>query len=449
VPRAGGPTAAVLLYNAGMGLETVRQAATNVPVRSVEVEVLQGPDTGLRASGTDLTVGTADGNMLRLRDPAVSRFHVALHAVPTGITVVDHGSTNGTFSGAIRIERGVVPLGTTLRVGDTVVRVGDGAPVQVELHTGDTLSGMIGRSAVMRQLMAQVSRAAQSDVSVLVTGESGTGKELVARALHDLGPRSGKPFVTIDCGSLPPTLISSELFGHERGAFTGADRAHVGAFEAAQGGTVFLDEIGELPPAVQATLLGVLERRKLRRLGSRTEIAVNVRVVAATHRDLRAEVNRGGFRLDLFYRLAVVTVAIPALRERPDDIPLLVEHFLRDAGWDAPVAQLISPAAMDALAKLHFAGNVRELRNLIEAAVAMGVPPTVAGPVAPSRGGEDSFATDLTMPYKTARTRLLDDFEARYVDALLARAEGNVSAAARLGQMTRSHLSELITKRRS
>jgi DNA-binding NtrC family response regulator len=300
--------------------------------------------------------------------------------------------------------------------------------------------------------MAQVAKAARSDVSALVTGESGTGKELVARALHDLGPRRAGPFVTVDCGSLPPTLIGSELFGHEKGAFTGAERAHVGAFEAAHGGTVFLDEIGELQPAVQATLLGVLERRRLRRLGGRAEIAIDVRVVSATHRDLRAEVNRGGFRLDLFYRLAVVTLAVPALRERADDIPLLVEHFLRDAGWDGPVAQLISPQAMDALARLHYAGNVRELRNLVEAAVAMGEAPPLAGAAAgvaaTDAPSDAAFSTDLAQPYKDARMHLLVQFEARYLEALLERAGGNVSAAARLGRLTRSHLNELLAKRR-
>ena len=341
--------------------------------------------------------------------------------------------------GALRIERGVVPSGTSLRVGDSIVRVTDAAPVQVELHGGETLGGVIGRSAVMRRLMAQVARAAQSDVSVLVTGESGTGKELVARALHDLGPRRTGPFVTIDCGSLPATLIASELFGHERGAFTGADRQHVGAFEAADGGTLFLDEIGELQPAIQATLLGVLERRRVRRLGSRTELPVDVRVVSATHRDLRSEVNRGGFRLDLFYRLAVVTLTIPPLRDRPDDIAVLVEHFLRDAGWEQPIGALISPQAMAALAQHHFAGNVRELRNLVEAAVAMGEPPAVGAP-ATRPPADAAFTTDLALPY---------NFEARYLDALLERAGGNVSAAARLARMTRSHLTEMLAKHKA
>ena len=427
---------------------TLRHGATHVPVRTIAVEVEAGPDVGLRATGDELAIGTADGSALRLTDPAVSRFHVVLAPAPGGIAVVDHGSTNGTFVGGVRLARGIVPPNTVLRVGDTHLRVRDAAPVEVEILAEESLAGVIGRSPVMRRLMAQVERAAQSDVSVLVNGESGTGKELVARALHDLGPRRGGPFVIVDCGSLPPTLVASELFGHERGAFTGADRAHVGAFEAAAGGTLFLDEIGELQPGVQATLLGVLERRKVRRLGSRAEVPVDVRVVAATHRDLRAAVNRAEFRLDLFYRLAVVTVALPPLRERPDDIPLLVEHFLRDAGWDQPVAALISPQAMDALARHHFAGNVRELRNLVEAAVAMGEPPQLAGAGPPPSPADSSFTADLALPYKDARAQLLAQFEARYVEALVARAGGNVSAAARLGQLTRSHLNELLQKLR-
>ncbi|MEJ7597222.1 MAG: sigma 54-interacting transcriptional regulator [Kofleriaceae bacterium] len=425
--------------------ETVRHGATRIPVRSLVAEVVEGPDLGARAVGEQLAIGTAESSNLRLADPAVSRFHVELRATLGGILVVDHGSTNGTFAGGIRIDRGVVPPRTALRLGDTTVRIDDAEPVQIELLDDDALAGVIGKSAVMRRLMAQVAKVAASEVSVLVSGESGTGKELVARALHDLGPRRSGPFVTLDCGSLPPTLIGSELFGHERGAFTGADRTHVGAFEAAHGGTLFLDEIGELQPAIQSTLLGVLERRKVRRLGGRAEIAVDVRVVSATHRDLRAEVNRGGFRLDLFYRLAVVTLQIPPLRERPDDIPALVEYFLRDAGWDQPIEGLISRAAMDALSRLHFAGNVRELRNLVEAAVAMGEPPSLAPGPAPIGA---ALQAELSLPYKEARSAVLDQFETQYLDALLERTGGNVSAAARLARMTRSHLTDLIAKRR-
>jgi DNA-binding NtrC family response regulator len=428
---------------------TMRYSASRVQVRNLVAQVLEGPDVGARASGEAIAIGTAEGSTLRLTDPGVSRFHAELLTASGGVAVIDHGSTNGTFIGGVRLERGVVAPGSVLRVGATTIRVGDAGSAEIEMFDEDALGGMVGRTPGMRRLMAQIVKAAASDVSVLVTGESGTGKELVARALHDLGPRREGPFVTVDCGSLPPTLLASELFGHERGAFTGADRAHVGAFEAAHGGTVFLDEIGELQPAVQATLLGVLERRRMRRLGSRTEIAVDVRVVAATHRDLRAEVNSNSFRLDLYYRLAVVTLSIPALRDRRDDIPLLVGHFLRDCGSDQPVSALISPASMDALSRLHFAGNVRELRNLIEAAVAMGEAPAVT-PIAntaeqPKEHARE-LAIDLSLPYKEARAALTSEFERRYVDALLERTNHNVSAAARAAQLTRSHLNELITK---
>ncbi len=427
--------------------ETLRNEMATAPVRSVFAEVLEGPDRGRTARADELTVGSADGSGLRLTDPAVSRFHLELRPTAAGILLLDHGSTNGTWLGAVRIERAVVPAGTVLRLGSSTLHLGEAPPVEVELHGSDRLGELVGRTPAMRRLMARVNKAAQSDVSVLVTGESGTGKELVARALHELGPRRDGPLVTVDCGSLPATLVASELFGHEKGAFTGADRTHIGAFEAAAGGTVFLDEIGELQPAVQATLLGVLERRKLRRLGSRHELPVDVRVVAATHRDLRSEVNGGSFRLDLFYRLAVVGITLPPLRERAEDIPLLVEHFLRDLGWAQPTSSLISPAVMEGLTRHHFAGNVRELRNLVEAAVAMGEAPPLPAPEPASHG--EALAVDLAAPYREARAALLEEFEARYVAALMERAGGNVSAAARLARMARSHLHELLTKRRT
>src|SRR5581483_9603361 len=257
---------------------TVRHASIGgIPVQSVEATVVEGPDAGKQASARSekLTVGTARDNDLVLGDETVSRYHLELRASPDGIRVSDPGSTNGTWAGAVRLQSGVVPPGSLLTLGKTTLRLGQGEPLTLALHREGALAGLRGQSPVMRRLMAQLQRAAGRDVSVLLVGESGTGKELCARALHDLGPRSGKPFVTVDCGALAPSLIASELFGHEKGAFTGADRAHAGAFAEAHGGTLFLDEIGELPPALQTTMLGVLERGRFKRVGGRAEIEVD------------------------------------------------------------------------------------------------------------------------------------------------------------------------------
>jgi DNA-binding NtrC family response regulator len=422
-------------------------------VRGLRVEVTQGPDAGKTAlaDADVVTVGTAEGNDLVLGDTTVSRFHVELRRTPEGVLVVDHESTNGTFLGKARVFRALVAAGAELSVGRTVVRVSDDADVRLPLHDDDTLAGLCGRSPSMRRLMAQIERAAQSDVSVLVIGESGTGKEVVARALHDLGPRAKEPFVTVDCGSLAPSLVASELFGHEKGAFTGADRQHAGAFEQAHRGTLFLDEIGELPAQLQSTLLGALERRRFRRLGGRTDVEVDVRVVSATNRDLRGEVNRGTFRLDLFYRLAVVLLPLPPLRERAEDIPLLVEHFARAAGHDAPLASLFAPQAMLELARHHWSGNVRELRNVVEATLAMGEAPELApwahaardeGEAAKDLGA--SFGPVLDLRYKDARARVLAEFERAYLERLLVRAERSVTRAAREAGLDRTHLSHLL-----
>jgi DNA-binding NtrC family response regulator len=425
-------------------MRTIPYGSAGLPIRTLAVEIVEGADAGqARMAGSDtMTVGSAEGNDLVLGDATVSRYHLELQRRPDGILVVDAGSLNGTFVGAVRVERALVPPGTTLRLGKTTLRVGDGQNVTLELHRSEALAGLRGRAPVMRRLLLSVERAAQSDAAVLLVGESGTGKEVIARALHDLGPRAKGPFVTVDCGALSPTLVASELFGHERGAFTGADRQHLGAFERAADGTIFLDEIGELPAALQSNLLGVLERRRFRRLGGKQEISIDVRVVSATHRDLRAEVNSGTFRLDLYYRLAVVVMKVPPLRERADDVPLLVEHFLRECGHAGPVGELISPAAMHALMHHHWPGNVRELRNLIEATVAMGEAPPLDG--APPAPAGRSQVADL--PYKEARAQVLHEFEERYLRALLERTQGNVSQAAREARMDRSHLIDLLQR---
>jgi DNA-binding NtrC family response regulator len=215
----------------------------------------------------------------------------------------------------------------------------------------------------MRRLMAAIERAAKSDVSVLLLGETGTGKEVIAHAVHDASPRAKGPFETVDCGAMLPTLIASELFGHEKGAFTGADRQHAGAFERADGGTLFLDELGELPGSLQPALLGALERRSFRRIGGQKTISVDVRFICATHRDLRAEVNAGTFRQDLYYRIGVLLLRVPPLRERAGDIPLLIEQFLREEGFDGAPEEVFPRHVMDALTQHPWPGNVRELRN--------------------------------------------------------------------------------------
>ncbi len=433
---------------------TVRsQPSWALPVRSIRVDVTEGPEAGkaVTAERETFTIGTAEGNDLMLADPTVSRYHadVSRHA-SGGVAIVDHGSTNGTFVGAVRIERGVLPAGSYVRMGSSTLRISDGEDVALELSTEEKLGGLRGRTPIMRRLMAQIEKLAPTTAAVLLIGESGTGKEVIARALHDLGPRAGQPFVTVDCGSLSPNLVASELFGHERGAFTGADRTHIGAFESARGGTVFLDELGELPVHIQPTLLGVLERRRFRRLGGRTDIPVDVRVISATHRDLRAEVNAGTFRLDLYYRVAVATLKVPALRERADDIPLLVEHFARESGHDGPLEALFKPGALDALSAHHWPGNVRELRNLVEATIATGEAPAIdrdiSRAVTTRAGFDDLFVPLLSLGYKEARATLLEAFETRYFEGLLARAEGNVSRAAREARIDRSHLIDLLKR---
>ena len=419
-------------------------------VETLSAEVSEGDERGTSAEGETVSVGTAPGNDLVLKDETVSRYHLELAARSEGIRVTDPGSTNGVYLGDARIESAVIPPGSILRLGRTLLRVSSAAAGEVPLHAEERLGPLLGRSQAMRRLMAQVRRAAMTHVGVLMIGESGTGKELIARLLHDLGPRTGRPFVTVDCASLSPNLVASELFGHERGAFTGADRQHKGAFERADGGTLFLDEIGELPPELTPNLLGALERRRFRRVGGRDEIEVDVRVVAATHRDLRAEVNAGRFRLDLYYRLAVVRLAVPPLRERADDLPLLIEHFLREAGSPSTPEEVFGADALAQLAAHHWPGNVRELRNVVEATLAMGEAQLPEGVAAAVEEWSEDAGIDLTplfaLHYKEARASWLALFERCYLAHRLERTGGNVTAAAREAGMDRSHLFHLIRR---
>jgi len=416
-------------------------------VATLAVEVVAGTNLGARAvsTGERLSVGTAAGNDLTLSDETVSRYHLELVREEHGVRVVDLESTNGTLVAGVRLERGLVQPGTVVEIGASKLRIDGNARATVELHDGDALGNLRGSTAAMRRMMASIKKVSATEVPILLVGESGTGKELIARAIHEHSGRHAGPLVTVDCGALSPGVVSSELFGHERGAFTGADRQRAGAFEHASGGTLFLDEIGELPPELQTYLLGALERKTVKRVGGHQDIPIDVRVVSATNRDLRAEVNAGNFRLDLYYRLAVACVNVPPLRDRIADIPLLVEHFAKQMGSSAPVDEIVPPKVMARLRTHRWPGNVRELRNLVEASVAMGEAIDLDTSSVPGDGGADATIDGLSsMRYRDARDAMLRKFERDYLTTIIDRAGGNVSKAAREAGMNRSHLSELL-----
>jgi DNA-binding NtrC family response regulator len=416
-------------------------------VHRLRVTVEEGPDRGAACApddGASLAIGTSEDNALVLTDPTVSRYHLELRRTGAGVQLVDLGSSNGTWFGGVRIERAVVPAGTRLRIGDTTIAVEEGgstvAPPPGELQR---LPDLVGESDAIREIVRLVHRLARVDSSVLIWGETGVGKEVVARALHEASPRRAGELVVVDCGSLPATLIASILFGHEKGAFTGADQRRTGAFERAQGGTVLLDEIGELPLEVQPALLGVLERRAFTRVGGAQQVAVDVRILAATHRDLRAEVNAGRFRADLYYRLAVAKIVIPPLRERPEDIEPLARHFVQKLTGADDLGPL--GPALPALRAHPWSGNARELRNVVEAAIVMGE--LDLGGDGGERPAPQAAATPgAVAPYRDARAAALHKFESDYLRALIEATGGNASEAARLAKMDRPYLLTLLRK---
>ena len=416
------------------------------PIRTLIVTVVEGPDEGASLKANDdraVSVGTAEHNQLRVTDPLVSRYHIELAVEAGGVLVQDLGSKNGSFVGEVRLRQGVIPIGSRVRIGKTILQVEDGDAVSAQPEAAE-LPGFVAVSHRSRRVVHDVTQIAPSAVSVLLRGETGTGKEVVARALHALSDRAEGPFVVVDCGSMPATLIASELFGHERGAFTSAERKHIGAFERAAGGTIFLDEIGELPLAVQPALLGVLERRVFRRVGGESDIAADTRVVAATHRDLRAAVNDGTFRADLYYRIAVARVRIPPLRERTEDIPELVRHFAREARGSDELP--FGAEVLAAMSRHPWTGNVRELRNVVESALAM-------GRVKLEDTASVAHVVDTTAPadrplaaYRDARAEVLDRFERDYLTRLIESCEGNASEASRRARMDRNYLVSLLKK---
>jgi DNA-binding NtrC family response regulator len=411
--------------------------------RRFRVSVAGGePSASATSDSTELTIGTADGNQLVLTDPTVSRHHCAIRVTPRGCQLRDLGSTNGTWLANHQIEAAFLKPGSTFRVGSITVRfdwLDD--EVREELSEDDRFGDALGASPAMRHVFAMLARIAPSDSTVLLEGETGTGKGLIADLIHRRGHRARGPFIVVDCASIPPTLIESELFGHEKGAFTGAQAARVGAFEAANGGTVFLDEVGELPLDLQAKLLRALEERSVKRIGSVKPTRLDVRILAATNRDLREAVNRNRFRADLYYRLNVVRLRIPALRERREDIPLLVQHFYRIfTGNDQAVApvELVAP-----LQEHTWPGNVRELRSSVERAVLLADPASWIDPSSEPTAGN---VFDEHLSFRESKERVVHRWERWYVTELVTRHSGNLSRSAKAARMDRAYLRELLRR---
>ncbi len=383
-----------------------------------------------------VSIGSAPGAQVRVDDATVSRLHCEVVLRNGEPWVRDLGSKNGTLVGNLMVREARLFEGARLRLGTTEIIVRrTTAPQKMELWPHERFGALLGRSHSMRAVFALLQRCAQSDAPVLIQGETGTGKDLAARAIHTYSRRNEAPFVVVDCATMSSELIESELFGHVRGAFTGASEDRAGSFEAAHGGTVFLDEIGELPLDLQTRLLRVLETGEVRRLGERTHRHVDVRVISATHRDLRTMVNSETFREDLYFRIAVLPVYIPALRDRPEDIPLLWDNFSTTSSTP-PGEELLRQLTL-----MQWPGNVRELRNFV-LRHAHGLS-AIAGPIESS---SMLPAPPLDEPFKELRAIWLSHLEKSYFSRLLDRHARNVTEVARQAGVDRTHVHRLINK---
>ncbi len=422
----------------------VKEAAgvDTLHIRTIRLEVTAGPDRGLiKTFNTPMIViGRANAD-LQLDDRRVSTMHAEIRMEPSGFRLRDLGSRNGTHVGGLRVVEGFLAPGTLITIGDTTVRFEPLADsIELSVSAADRLEGFIGRGIAMRRMYELIERFAGTDATVLITGETGSGKELAAEALHARSRRRAGPLVVFDCGAIPSQLVEDQLFGHEAGAFTGATTTRPGVFEAAHGGTLFLDEIGELPLDVQPKLLRSVETRTIRRLGSTTPIPCDVRIVAATHRDLATEVNRDRFRADLYFRLAVARIHVPPLREHREDIDALIDHFTTRLGA-GPV-----PPPFRAWAAQHpWPGNVRELRAAVEQTVALARRPDLLAQRWVTSAG-DALSVDVSVPFKEAKRRVVEELERRYITELLDAHDGNISAAARAADLDRMTIYKMLQR---
>ena len=452
----------------GSTLERPRVASETIEVTTLRLEVVAGPDIGKTLEidpdgGGRVFVGKSSACELELRDPLASRRHCALLVEGAAVRLMDLDSTNGTLVNGVRVVEAILHGNELVRVGDTTIAVRFGETRTRRLSGAGRFGRMLGASPEMQRLHPICERLARSDVPVIIEGETGTGKELLAESLHEASPRANGPFVVFDCTTSPPGLLEARLFGHERGAFTGAVGARPGVFEDASGGTLLIDEIGDLDVALQAKLLRAVQSGQVQRLGGSSWIKTNGRSVAATRRDLEREIQAGRFRDDLYYRLAVARVEIPPLRRRRGDIRLLAEELWSRA---APHGPPISEALLARFESYAWPGNVRELYNAVLHHAALGdladdqallSSRAEAGdpPAEPAAAGErvtrhdDIVETVIAsgMAFPQARQKVLEDFEERYVDAMLAKHEHNISKAAAAAGIARRYFYTIRTRR--
>ena len=435
-----------------------------IHIHRAQLTVLSGPEKGMSwlMEMDVIRIGSANTQDIVLTDPTVSRHHAEIHRGRDGVTLRDLGSTNGTFVGSVRAKEVYLGADTRFRVGRTELLFTPADEIiDVEPSKQDSFEDLVGSSVAMREVFGLLERVAPTELTVLITGETGTGKELASHAVHNRSKRKNSPFVVFDCGAAPDKLIESELFGHQRGAFTGAIQSRPGIFETADHGTIFLDEIGELPLELQPKLLRVLEQREVRRIGASKTKPVDVRVVAATNRNLREQVNAGRFREDLYYRLAVVELALPPLRDRLEDLSLLTNHILQRASHNPGVHE-VAPEVMDIFHSYRWPGNVRELKNVIQRALPFSDASRITIDALPE--GLKAKRQELsvthterilpatpqvqpsTIPFKDAKDELIEAFEREYVIDLLERHDGNVSKAAHSADIDRKSITRLMKK---
>lgn len=433
-----------------------------ISLRKCVLSIVEGDEKGKKftLSKNITTIGKKEDNDITLSDKTISRKHAEIEYLADSFILRDHDSTNGTYLNGSRVKEAYLSPGDRIKIGKTLMEFSAfDEKVRIEPADMKEFGKMVGSSTKMRQIFTILGRISPTLATVIIEGDTGTGKDLVAQAIHEHSPRKNKPFVVFDCSAVAPNLIESELFGHEKGSFTGAIRSRRGAFEEAAGGTIFLDEIGELTLDLQPKLLRALEQREIKRVGANSTSKIDVRVICATNRNLKKEVSEGRFREDLYYRLSVVKIRLPSLAERPEDIEPMIERFLTTSkfnmleGGKFKVTK-VDDDALKMLKRYQWPGNVRELMNVVERAISFAEGDTITKShldyVFSESEQEEEYTERLApstdMPFKEAKQKIVEVFEKEYLIELLKKNDYNLSAAAREAKIDRKHIRNLLKK---